>query len=229
MTRLKRRYEKRRQARVRRMTYLLLGALVIIASVSVFFFTLAATKVSTETLSAKISSSKANKVIKAKTASSSSQVGTLTQLSVSSASSTNEELQDNTSEENEMTEVSAQPQITQESTEQVYIDTTNNSPLQTDSVQVTTASATYLSNGNTAGNVGSDAAAQMAAATGVPQSTWENIIARESNGNPNVTNSSGASGLFQTMPGWGSTATVQDQINAAIRAYNAQGLSAWGY
>ena len=77
--------------------------------------------------------------------------------------------------------------------------------------------------------VGTAAAAQMAAATGVPQSTWEAIIARESNGDPNVTNASGASGLFQTMPGWGSTATVQDQITAAINAYNAQGLSAWGY
>ncbi len=69
----------------------------------------------------------------------------------------------------------------------------------------------------------------MAAATGVPQATWETIIARESNGNPNVANASGASGLFQTMPGWGSTATVQDQVNSAIKAYNTQGMSAWGY
>lgn len=86
-----------------------------------------------------------------------------------------------------------------------------------------------LSNGNTAGVVGSQAAAQMAAATGVPQSTWEHIIARESNGNPSAANASGASGLFQTMPGWGSTATVQDQVNSALNAYRAQGLSAWGY
>ncbi|EFQ56851.1 transglycosylase SLT domain-containing protein [Streptococcus downei] len=85
-----------------------------------------------------------------------------------------------------------------------------------------------LSNGNTAGAIGSDAAAQMAAATGVSQATWEYIIARESNGNPNVANGSGASGLFQTMPGWGSTATVQDQVDSAINAYNAQGMSAWG-
>ncbi|HGD6428286.1 TPA: transglycosylase SLT domain-containing protein [Streptococcus agalactiae] len=90
-------------------------------------------------------------------------------------------------------------------------------------------SGQVLSNGNTAGTIGSAAAAQMAAATGVPQSTWEHIIARESNGNPNVANASGASGLFQTMPGWGSTATVQDQVNSAIKAYRAQGLSAWGY
>ncbi|HGA2118883.1 TPA: transglycosylase SLT domain-containing protein [Streptococcus agalactiae] len=90
-------------------------------------------------------------------------------------------------------------------------------------------SGQVLSNGNTAGAIGSAAAAQMAAATGVPQSTWEHIIARESNGNPNVANASGASGLFQTMPGWCSTATVQDQVNSAIKAYRAQGLSAWGY
>ena len=86
-----------------------------------------------------------------------------------------------------------------------------------------------LSNGNTAGSVGSAAAAEMARRTGVPASTWETIIARESNGQPSAYNPSGASGLFQTMPGWGSTATVEDQINAAERAYNAQGLSAWGF
>lgn len=102
-------------------------------------------------------------------------------------------------------------------------------------VQYTAAPVAYssggvvLSNGNTAGVVGSQAAAQMAAATGVPQSTWEHIIARESNGNPNAANASGASGLFQTMPGWGSTGTVQDQVNSALNAYRAQGLSAWGY
>ncbi|MFC3927975.1 transglycosylase SLT domain-containing protein [Streptococcus caprae] len=85
-----------------------------------------------------------------------------------------------------------------------------------------------LTNGNTAGEVGSAAAAQMAAATGVSKETWEYIIARESNGDYTAANSSGASGLFQTMPGWGSTATVDDQVQAAINAYNAQGLSAWG-
>ena len=73
------------------------------------------------------------------------------------------------------------------------------------------------------------AAAQMAAVTGVPQSTWESIIARESNGDYTVASSSGASGFFQTMPGWGSTATVEDQIQSALNAYNAQGLSAWNY
>ena len=86
-----------------------------------------------------------------------------------------------------------------------------------------------LSNGNTAGATGSEAAQEMARRTGVSASTWETIIARESNGNPNAYNPSGASGLFQTMPGWGSTATVADQIDAATRAYNAQGLGAWGF
>ena len=98
---------------------------------------------------------------------------------------------------------------------------------------VTSAQATnggiVLSNGNTAGEQGSYAAARMAEMTGVPASTWEAIIARESNGQVNAANASGASGLFQTMPGWGSTATVDDQIQAAYNAYSSQGLSAWGY
>ena len=85
-----------------------------------------------------------------------------------------------------------------------------------------------LANGNTAGADGAAAAQEMARRTGVPASTWEHIIARESNGQVGARNASGASGLFQTMPGWGSTATVQDQINAATRAYKAQGLAAWG-
>ena len=86
-----------------------------------------------------------------------------------------------------------------------------------------------LSNGNTAGSIGASAAQEMASRTGVSATTWETIIARESNGDPNAYNPSGASGLFQTMPGWGSTATVADQIEAATRAYNAQGLAAWGF
>ena len=91
------------------------------------------------------------------------------------------------------------------------------------------SSDVVLANGNTPGAVGSYAAARMAEMTGVPASTWENIIARESNGQVDAYNPSGASGLFQTMPGWGSTATVEDQIQAAYRAYSAQGLSAWAY
>ncbi|MGK0577791.1 transglycosylase SLT domain-containing protein [Macrococcus capreoli] len=93
----------------------------------------------------------------------------------------------------------------------------------------TRTSGIVLGNGNTAGSTGSYAAQEMARRTGVSASTWEMIIARESNGQVNAYNPSGASGLFQTMPGWGSTATVSDQINAATKAYNAQGLSAWGF
>ena len=96
------------------------------------------------------------------------------------------------------------------------------------SVAATGSGSVVLSNGNTAGAAGTAAAQEMARRTGVSASTWERIIARESNGQVYARNASGASGLFQTMPGWGSTATVKDQINAAVKAYNAQGLSAWG-
>ena len=92
-----------------------------------------------------------------------------------------------------------------------------------------TSGGLVLSNGNTAGATGSYAASRMAEMIGVPASTWEAIIARESNGQVDAYNPSGASGLFQTMPGWGSTATVDDQIQSAYSAYSAQGLSAWGY
>ena len=92
----------------------------------------------------------------------------------------------------------------------------------------TSGGSIVLANGNTAGSTGAAAAQEMARRTGVSASTWEAIIARESNGQVNARNTSGASGLFQTMPGWGSTATVQDQINSAVKAYNAQGLAAWG-
>lgn len=138
--------------------------------------------------------------------------------------------------------VNQQVEIPEETTANAnsYQATAEQVPVQTQQVavveQVTVAqvsntytSGTVLANGNTAGEQGAYAAARMAEMTGVPASTWEHIIARESNGQVNAANSSGASGLFQTMPGWGSTATVDDQIQAAYNAYSAQGMSAWGY
>ncbi|WP_215194700.1 LysM peptidoglycan-binding domain-containing protein [Streptococcus parasanguinis] len=123
--------------------------------------------------------------------------------------------------ENTPTETVVAPQATQKQT-------TYGANATVASVQSTNGGI-VLSNGNTAGEQGAYAASRMAEMTGVPASTWEAIIARESNGQVNAANASGASGLFQTMPGWGSTATVDDQIQAAYNAYNSQGLSAWGY
>ena len=116
-------------------------------------------------------------------------------------------------------------QVTQATTAQVQAGNTtyNAAPA------VTSSNGIVLANGNTAGETGAYAAARMAELTRVPASTWEAIIARESNGQVNAANASGASGLFQTMPGWGSTATVDDQIQSAYNAYSNQGLSAWGY
>lgn len=148
--------------------------------------------------------------------------------STSQSSTSEEKLNQEIAVETESSEVPvvAEPEVAQ-------VQEVAAQPVTTDAATVTatsySASSVALANGNTAGEVGTSAAAQMAAATGVSQTVWEQIIARESNGNPYVSNGSGASGLFQTMPGWGSTATVQDQINSAINAYNAQGLSAWGY
>ena len=102
-----------------------------------------------------------------------------------------------------------------------------NTPSYNYNTTAVSASSVRLSNGNTPGSVGSYAAAQMEKRTGVSRSVWENIIARESNGQVGARNASGASGLFQTMPFHGPTGTVDQQIDSAVKAYNGQGLGAW--
>ena len=152
---------------------------------------------------------------------------------VSSIKENKEKVEESKAQSETMTEtVGASEKPQSESATTASIDATftqNNGAASSVAASTTGNGSVLISNGNTAGEIGSYAAAQMAAVTGVPQSTWESIIARESNGDYTVASSSGASGFFQTMPGWGSTATVEDQIQSALNAYNAQGLSAWNY
>lgn len=204
--------------------YISFGIFGFAVALLALVFAFSSKKVDTESYAKKSESKVVKKVTKSQSTSSSTQK---VEASTEQSSSSQEQAIPDTSVSTQSVPVEqvAQPTPSTEVAQQVV-------PAQP-SVPTTQYAATpvtyYQSNGNTAGTIGSQAAAQMAAATGVPQSTWEAIIARESNGNPYVSNASGASGLFQTMPGWGSTATVQDQINSAISAYNAQGLSAWGY
>ncbi len=152
---------------------------------------------------------------------------------VSSSKENKEKVEESKAQSETTTEtVGASEKPQSESATTASIDATftqNNGAASSVAASTTGNGSVIISNGNTEGEIGSYAAAQMAAVTGVPQSTWESIIARESNGDYTVASSSGASGLFQTMPGWGSTATVEDQIQSALNAYNAQGLSAWNY
>jgi len=66
----------------------------------------------------------------------------------------------------------------------------------------------------------------MESRTGVSASAWNTIITRESNWEVNVVNStSGAYGLFQNMHI--SSGSVEQQVNAAVALYDAQGMAAW--
>ncbi|WP_203267001.1 transglycosylase SLT domain-containing protein [Streptococcus uberis] len=206
--------------------YISFGILGFAVALLALVFAFSSKKVDTESYAKKSESKVVKNVTKSQSTSSSTQK---VEASTEQSSSSQEQATPDTSVATQSVPVEQVAQPTPTPSTEVAQQVVPAQP----SVPTTQYAATpvtyYQSNGNTAGAIGSQAAAQMAAATGVPQSTWEAIIARESNGNPYVSNASGASGLFQTMPGWGSTATVQDQINSAISAYNAQGLSAWGY
>ncbi|EKS20939.1 hypothetical protein HMPREF9318_00893 [Streptococcus urinalis FB127-CNA-2] len=214
-------------------SYISFGLLATLIAVIAVVFAFSSKSVTTESFSNK-TDKKVTKVTKKSAASTISAVkvsstASSTSTSTSSTSSSQPTLSSEVEAISENQEVVASTEQTQPVATETVATTQQNYTNTQVATTNTASNGVVLSNGNTAGRVGSSAAAQMAAATGVSQATWEQIIARESNGNPNAANASGASGLFQTMPGWGSTATVQDQINAAVKAYNAQGLSAWGY
>lgn len=96
------------------------------------------------------------------------------------------------------------------------------------------SSSVVLPNGNTPGEIGAYAAKRLEALTGESAKTWEYIIARESNGNPEARNPSGAYGLLQLMPMHGNPKTVDEQIEIGAnlyhkaKAYFGNGLQPWG-
>jgi len=90
----------------------------------------------------------------------------------------------------------------------------------------TASSASSTTSSYNGGNTQSYVLSQMESRTGVSASTWNKIITRESGWNSTVKNStSGAYGLFQNMHI--SSGSVQDQVNAAVSLYHAQGMNAW--
>lgn len=73
------------------------------------------------------------------------------------------------------------------------------------------------------------AAKRVAEATGTSVDTWLYIIYAESSNNPTITNSIGCYGYFQIHPvhGMPQGASVDTQIEYAIKIYNSQGFGAW--
>lgn len=112
----------------------------------------------------------------------------------------------------------------------------NSNPQNTDNTEanIQTSEPTQSSTSSVIGNdwsqVSPDEASQyMSARTGVPASTWQQIIYRESTNNPTVTNSIGCFGYLQLHPVHGSVSTMtpQQYLDTAVGVYNSQGLSAW--
>lgn len=114
---------------------------------------------------------------------------------VSSSKENKEKVEESKAQSETTTEtVGASEKPQSESATTASIDATftqNNGAASSVAASTTGNGSVIISNGNTAGEIGSYAAAQMAAVTGVPQSTWESIIARESNGDYTVASSSG--------------------------------------
>ena len=103
--------------------------------------------------------------------------------------------------------------------------TTSSSSTSNTTVTTTSTSSTDSTNSSSTGsNLKSYVLSQSR--TGVSASTWNTIITRESNWQPYVRNSSsGAYGLFQNMHI--SSGSVEEQVNAAVALYEAQGMAAW--
>ncbi|MCT3283278.1 transglycosylase [Lactiplantibacillus pentosus] len=103
---------------------------------------------------------------------------------------------------------------------------TSSAASQASSAASSSASSTSTTSSYTGSNLKSYVLSQMQSRTGVSASTWNTIITRESGWNTTVKNStSGAYGLFQNMHI--SSGSVEEQVDAAVSLYNAQGMSAW--
>ncbi|ANJ14350.1 LysM peptidoglycan-binding domain-containing protein [Lactiplantibacillus plantarum subsp. plantarum] len=115
---------------------------------------------------------------------------------------------------------------TQSAASQASSSTATTSQASSSATSSAASSTTSTTSSYTGSNLKSYVLSQMQSRTGVSASTWNTIITRESNWNSTVKNStSGAYGLFQNMHI--SSGSVEDQVNAAVSLYNAQGMAAW--
>ena len=91
--------------------------------------------------------------------------------------------------------------------------------------------ATSTTIGSDWSQVSPDEASQyMSTRTGVPASTWQGVIFRESSNNPYALNSLGCFGYLQIMQsvhGNVSTWTPQAYLDKAVEIYQSQGAGAW--